>query len=125
MQRERVESFLRDYAEAFGALDPQRIAGFYAPPCAFVNPLSRSMIASREALEAYFARITRVHRKTRWANASAELVALSPHGGHFADARVQWRVVDDEGAPLWDFEHGYLLAVSDEAPIGIVVAIGY
>ncbi|MFK7991357.1 MAG: nuclear transport factor 2 family protein [Sandaracinaceae bacterium] len=124
MLRTRVESFLRDYARAFGALDPERIASFYAPPCAFVNPLSRSMISDAESLRAYFARITRVHRKTGWGGASATLVRLHPHGGHFADAVARWHVIDARGAPLWNFEHGYLLTTSGPA-IRIVSAIGY
>lgn len=123
MLRPRVESFLRDYQSAFAALDPTRIASFYAPPCAFVNPLSRSMISDAESLRAYFARITRVHRKTGWASASAKLVRLDRHGGHFADAAVRWHVVDAGGEALWDFEHGYLLSTS--GPIRIVSAIGY
>ena len=125
MLRVRVESFLRAYARAFGALDAPAIARFYAPPCAFVNPLSRSMIRDEAALVAYFARLTRVHRRTRWAGATAQLVALTPHGGHLADARVRWHVVDQGGAALWDFEHGYLLEVGEERPVRIVTAIGH
>lgn len=124
MLRERIDRFFRDYATAFGALDPRRIASFYAPPCAFVNPVGRSMVDSPEALVQYFSRVTSVHRRSEWSGASASVLRVTEHGGHFADVQVRWRVAGRDGNTLWDFEHGYLLSVG-EAQVRIVAAIGY
>jgi hypothetical protein len=109
----KVHEFLEVYRAAFEAFDVSAIAGLFAFPCQITSDAGEievTVVPTREAWASQIERLLAAYRAIGVRSAEAgelRVIELTPR---LAQAAVNWRLIDGEGATLYDFDATYTLA---------------
>ena len=104
------ETWFLAYARDFDAFDAEAIAARFHCPCLMVGSHGVVPLTTREAILANMRAIMAHHREQRVGHAAVADLRVDPQAETLAIAHVRWKVLDVDGAPLWDWWTSYNLA---------------
>ena len=113
-----AREFFDAYRAAFEALAPAAIADLFAYPCHITSDaegVELLSVANREQWARVLERLVAAYRAIGVRAAEVldlHAVELTPR---LAQVRVRWRLADDAGRPIYDFDAAYTLAEFGDA----------
>ncbi len=90
-----MEALLNNYAAAFDALDPERIAGLYRMPCAISDADGVQTYTDTPTLVGKFAKNCEALQKLGYQQAKFNILSTERLGNHELLVHVGWRVSTD------------------------------
>jgi hypothetical protein len=111
-ERPEIQDFLRAYRSAFEAFDASAVADLFTYPCQITSDAGErpvTTVADREAWAGQLERLLDAYRQIDVRSAEildAQVTELSPR---LAQATVRWRLLDEAGARIYDFDAAYTL----------------
>jgi hypothetical protein len=111
-ERREIQDFLRAYRSAFEAFDASAVADLFTYPCQITSDAGErpvTTVADREAWAGQLERLLDAYRQIDVRSAEileAQVTELSPR---LAQATVRWRLLDEAGARIYDFDASYTL----------------
>lgn len=120
----KVQRLLEAYRAAFEAFDVSRIADHFSYPFLIASDgdeIDVTIIDSREAWIPQVERLVAVYRTIGVRSARAIRVRMTEFTPRLAQAIVRWRLIEGDGATLYDFDAAYTLA--DVGPEIRIIAI--
>jgi hypothetical protein len=118
MTTAQVETFFKEYVQAFTDQDVDKVCSSWAYP-AFMVSEGRQMTLDSEAFRSLVVRLCTSYTRQGMKRAEKELLDLVPLTETTAVARTRDVLYDSDGEIVAKWEHAYLLSDTDE---GIKVA---
>jgi hypothetical protein len=112
-KRSKVRDFLDAYRAAFEAFDVSAIADLFSYPCqitADAGEIDVTLVPTREAWLPQIERLVAAYRAMDVRSADLVELRVFELTPRLALAAVRWRLIDREGATLYDFDAAYTLA---------------
>jgi len=112
-KRSRADQFLDAYRAAFEASDVLAIADLFSYPCQVTSDAGEITVTTVRSREAWLPQIHRLLAAYRAIGVRSaqilelQMIELTPR---LAQATVRWGPVDQEGAPIYEFDASYTLA---------------
>jgi len=103
-----MNSFVSTYAEDFNRLDANAISSWYEFPLSILTPQGNSIFNSAEDFTQSVEKLLEVYRSFKFSHAEVvrEFRSEGLHGLNQTD--VVWRVVDQQGETIIEFDISYL-----------------
>lgn len=111
-ERHEIQDFLRAYRSAFEAFDASAVVDLFTYPCQITSDAGErpvTTVADREEWGGQLERLLDAYRQIDVRSAEildAQVTELSPR---LAQATVRWRLLDEAGARIYDFDASYTL----------------
>lgn len=111
-ERYEIEEFLDAYSDAFEAFDASAVADLFTYPCQITSDAGErpvTIVADREAWADQLERLLDTYREIGVRSAEildTQVTELSPR---LSLATVRWRLRDQAGARIYDFDASYTL----------------
>ena len=106
---ESFAGYFRDYALAFDAFDPERIACFFHLPCLMVDRGGAAVLTTRDQLLENMRAVLEHHRQQGYARAAVCEIEAHRQAASLATAQLRWRILREDDSPLWDWRNSYQL----------------
>ena len=110
---EKVREFIDAYRKACETFDAAAIAGFFFYPCQITSDAGEIAVLTVPTVEFWVPQLERLVGAYQAIGVrSAEIInlqvlELTPR---LAQANIAWRLIDDYGKPIYDFDAAYTLA---------------
>jgi hypothetical protein len=111
-ERHEIQEFLDAYGNAFRAFDASAVAALFTYPCQITSDAGErpvTTVADRGAWVRQLERLLDAYREIGVRAAEildAQVAELSPR---LVQATVRWRLLDEAGARIYDFDASYTL----------------
>jgi hypothetical protein len=102
-----LESFFSHYSERYMASDVDAVAAMYEAPALAVREGRVIHLADETALREHLAALMDAYARAGAARAEIAALHIDQLGSHAANATVNWRVLDADGALVRDFRTTY------------------
>jgi len=109
-----VESFLRDYVEAFNARDGARIAALYNVPCVTMRADgSIHAFTSQQEIQAFFQRLADTYYRDGSRGWRYDNLQVTPLGARSLIATLDWEMRRDDGSAIRRWRQSYNFVAAD------------
>lgn len=111
-ERNETEDFLDAYRNAFEAFDASAVADLFIYPCQITSDVGESPVTTVPSRDAWIAQVEGLldaYRAIGVRSADALDAQVTELGPRLAQATVRWRLLDQTGARIYDFDASYTL----------------
>lgn len=114
IKREYMDNFATQYGYDFNNLDADAICGWYEYPVSVLTPEGNSIFQSKEEFLTSVEKLLIMYRSFNFSRASVlkESISLGKYGLNQND--VMWRLIDNTGETIIDFEITYIFKKKEE-----------
>lgn len=116
-----IEEFFARYVAAFRDGDADAISELWEPVCLFPSPAGNAAM-ERDAFRAHCAGLLDFYRKQGVAVPTGELLSAEELFPNVAQARMAYRMLDEDGAVVAKWEHVYILRRDERWRISLTIA---
>jgi SnoaL-like domain len=111
-ERHEIEEFLNAYRNAFRAFDASAVADLFTYPCQITSDAAErpiTTVADRGAWVRQLERLLDAYRELGVRSAEILDAQVAELSQRVVQATVRWRLLDEAGARIYDFDASYTL----------------
>lgn len=118
-----IEEFFKDYIDAFSRDDADALSEMWDAVALFPSPTG-NFVMERAAFRDHCATLMDFYRKQGVVRPEGKLLSWAELFPNVAEARLAYRMLDDTGAPVAEWEHVYILRRTDRWRVSLTIADG-
>lgn len=123
MAPDDIAAFFASYVEAFARNDADAIAEHWDPVGLFPTPTG-NFAMERDAFRGHCATLLDFYRQQGVTKPEGELLGVEELFANVVQARMVYRMLGSDGAPVAEWEHVYILRRGDQWRISLTIADG-
>ena len=120
---EEIAAFFVEYLDAFARDDADAVSGFWDTVGLFPSPTG-NFAMERPAFRDHCAALMAFYRRQGVVCPEGELLSATELFPDVAQARMAYRMRDEGGAPVAEWEHVYILRRGDRWRVSLTIADG-